>query len=436
MIKFTKKLAVIIGACVIALGGIVTLVIVLHTPRESILKIYNWEDFIDTDLLTKFEKHYREVSGDKKFRIKYDTFTDNEELLTKIEVQSRDYDLAFPSDYMVEKLYNKGLLNPIDAAKIPNYNTENLSDVILSRSEDFSVFDGKLYAVPYDYGTLGIMYDKSIMSEDDITAMEAAGWAALWGGENGELSKYSGKITMKKSARDTIGTAMLYAYRDQLTSANIADILNIKGDFTLDAAKTALNAQITAMHPTYENDEGKQSFANPDNKDFAFGLYWNCDAGLIMGENENIGFYVPTEGTNLWFDSFVMPKYGKNSDAAHAFINFMLDYENAKPNMEYVGTACAVTRVVDELREEWEDDGTIFPNPETLDAAAVMQNFDDTREKQINDLMIEIMSHAAQMGENGEGGNLLWLWLTLGVIAAAAAGCGVYYFIRRRRRAV
>jgi spermidine/putrescine transport system substrate-binding protein len=409
--------------------------VVFYRPRTSVLKIYNWEDYIDEDLIAEFEEFYREQTDDKKFKVKYETFTDNEELLTKLETQKRDYDLVFPSDYMVEKLIKKDLITTIDTTKIENYNTTNLDSAILTKAAAYAKITDddtgseKLYAVPYIYGTLGIMYDEDEMTADDIIALQNAGWSALWGGENGGLLQYKGKITMKKSARDTIGIAMLYANRsDPNFSGNISDILNMQGNYTLDMARTVLEAQITKMKPTYENDEGKSIFANPDDHSLAFGLYWSCDAGLAMADNPKLKYFVPTEGTNFWVDNFALPKYGKNTDAAYAFINFMLDHDNAIKNMEYVGSASAIALSSQEKADL--EDGTIFPS---LSNGAVMRDFaSDEIESNVNALMIEIMGKSASLDDGGN--SLLWLWLTLAGIGAIALGFGAYFLLTHHRR--
>jgi spermidine/putrescine transport system substrate-binding protein len=472
MFRFTKKAIVILTALAAALGGIISLAIVTYTPRSSVLKIYNWADYIDADLITEFEKTYREKTADPKFKVQYDIFTDNEELYTKIDVQKMDYDIAFPSEYMVEKLLAKNLLSAIDSGRITHYGDWGYFDEdIFARTDGFAKKGASLYAVPYMYGTLGIMYDTGVINAMGIDADEfeaalpIAGWGALWGetvhipppllGEDFmpfSFAAFDGRITMKKSARDTIAAAMLYSHQgDTDYYANIQKILNAESPYSLDTAKTALEAQITKMHPTYENDEGKQSFANPDDMSFAFGLYWSCDGGLVMDNNPNIKFYVP-DGTNLWMDNFVMPKFGKNQDAAYAFINFMLEAENAKQNMEYVGSACPVVDAMNAVKVELaedenavydEDSGayisgdmyvdTIIPTAEMVEHSAVMKNFDDRTENEVNSLMIYIISKSALDSNNNA--DRLWLWVALG----AAGACGIAWFIwrfpqRRRKR--
>jgi hypothetical protein len=238
---------------------------------------------------------------------------------------------------------------------------------------------------------------------------------------------------MKKSARDTIGVAMMYSNYDKITSQTVnSNVINMQGEYTLAMAEKALTRQITQMKPTYENDEGKSLFADPDNHDFAYGLYWSCDAGLVMADNENLRYFVP-DWTNFWIDNFVLPVNGTQSEettnAAYAFINFMLEKNNAVKNMNYVGAASAIKLTSAEKEEI--DDGTIFPSSTVLANGAVMRNFEtDEIEANVNALMIDIISKAASLDEKG---NLNWLWITLAVIGACGLGYLAYWLLNRRR---
>ncbi len=469
--KISRKVLIIIISSVIVLGtGIGVLVGILLSPKAPVLKIYNWEDYMSVgldesvDLIKQFETEYRLSSGQEDFTVQYDTFSDNEELYTKIKMNKADYDIAFPSEYMVEKMRDENLLNKINKTEISNY--AGLDASILTMAEGFSEVTGdsnSLWSIPYVYGTLGIMWDADVIAamepETGISVdefkeiLKAEGFGVLFGANNavyGDTSQYKGRITMKKSARDTIGIAMLHANNSHtdgtVTQDDIQDMLNMNGAYSIDQAEATLNAQITTMAPYYENDAGKLAMADPEDQRFAYGLYWNCDAGLIMGEGlDNINFYTP-EKTNLWVDNFVMPKYGKNSEAAHAFIDFMLDAENAYNNMDYVGSAMPVTQATTDLQADYTADveydwtnylATMFPTG-SLTHSAIMANFDSVKETAVNDLMVSVISRAASEAEqnnnDNESGNLLWLWVTLGVVLVGGGAYLAYWLPRRRRR--
>ncbi len=516
-IKISRKITAVVLAAVILLatGGVIPMIASHLTSRELVLKIYNWEDYIETDLLDDFTEFYRAeltsqgVKDADSFHIEYHTFTDNEELYSKINTQHSDYDLIFPSEYMVEKMAAEGLIQPMDKNQITDY--DNLDDAVLSRTDDYTKIaadSNKIWAIPYMVGTVGIMYDTKVideMAEDmpDDKKIDSAqfeqllqeyGFGVLFG--EGGTDAYKGRITMKKSARDSIGIAMIYgAQRDSnpdhkidptaeyLTldangkATTLSNALNMDGDYNIDLAREILLEQIRVMNPVYENDNGKKSFMNPDDDSFAYGLFWSCDAGLAMMEAEEgngLRYYAP-QGTNLWTDNFAIPTYAQNLDAAYAFINFMLDAENAATNMDYVGCQMVATgHDIDILKAgysvpgyepicDYDENGeeiivdvhidplfnpdtidpfgdntdvnlgiTIFPTANNVKYAAIMHNFDKAKEKSVNNLMLEVQNKAAQLTEK-EVGSVNWFLVAIAVLAGAALTWWLIYLLIHRR---
>ena len=179
--------------------------------REEILKVYNWGDYIDEDILAEFPKWYEEQTG-KKIRVIYQTFDINEVMLTKIERGHEDYDVVCPSEYIIERMLRKDLLLPIDTAfgKTPNY-LKNVSPYIVEQI-DATSNHGRIahnYAVPYMWGTCGILYNKVHVPQQD-----AQTWGTLWN------RKYRGKLLMKDSYRDSYGTALIWEHREDLAAGN------------------------------------------------------------------------------------------------------------------------------------------------------------------------------------------------------------------------
>ena len=504
--KLSKRVVAIITAVVILLagGGIIPLIVNNLTPRSSVLKIYNWEDYISIpsdgegrDLVAEFEAYYRELSGDKNFRVEYHTFTDNEELYSKIKTQRADYDLIFPSEYMVEKMRDENLLKTIDLTKLDADIVDGLDADILARTAAYTATDdaNQVWAIPYMVGTVGIMYDTDIIDGmADKTGIDTAafeeklaeyGFGVLFG--EGGTDAFKGHITMKKSARDSVGIAMLYAERERIRDSiaahqeqddaefdntELSNILNMQGDFQLSQARQVLEDQIRVMNPFYENDNGKKAFLDPRDTRFAYGLFWSCDAGLAIGENvdgdgeqkENLKFYAPY-GTNLWTDNFAIPTYARNTDAAYAFMNFMLDPAQAISNIDYVGSQMAVSDeatidgevIIDgevltsigDLKDYYgydpdAEDGdfdfynsyvnAVFPPDYALTYSAIMHNFDPVQETAVNDLMVSIQNKAAQLTENAGGGTHIIQWLFVALAGAGVVTAVVYCCTHRRPR--
>lgn len=187
--------------------------------RMSTLKIYNWGDYIDESVLDDFKSWYKEQTGEE-LKIIYQTFDINEIMLTKIARGKEDFDLVCPSDYIIERMMKKDLLLPLnrDFGNTPDY-TRNISPYITRELSKLDQ-DGKKtsdYAVPYMWGTTGLLYNKKFVPEADVES-----WACLWD------PKYKGKILMKDSYRDVYGTSIIYANRERLAKGevNVDELMN------------------------------------------------------------------------------------------------------------------------------------------------------------------------------------------------------------------
>lgn len=180
--------------------------------REEILKVYNWADYIDEDVLANFPAWYKQQTG-KNIRIIYQTFDINEVMLTKIERGHEDYDVVCPSEYIIERMLRKDLLLPIDTCfgKTPNY-LKNVSPYIVEQIDATSNSQriAHHYAVPYMWGTCGILYNKV-----HVPLKDAQTWGTLWN------RKYRGKLLMKDSYRDSYGTALIWAHRKDLEAGKV-----------------------------------------------------------------------------------------------------------------------------------------------------------------------------------------------------------------------
>ena len=302
---------------------------------ENVLKIYNWGDYIDEEVLAAFPEWYKEQTGED-VRIVYQTFDINEIMLTKIERGKEDFDVVCPSEYIIERMLVKDLLVPIDTAfgKTPNY-IHNISPYVRGEMEKLSV-PGRptsKYAVGYMWGTAGILYNKS-----NVTREEASTWHSLWD------SKFRNKLLMKDSYRDAYGTAVIYANRDALAKGDIR-VEDLMNNYSPEAIATA-EKYLKELKPNiagWEADFGKEMMTK--NKAY-LNMTWSGDAVWAIEEAEavgvELGYEVPMEGSNVWFDGWVIPRYSRNRKAASYFINYLCRPDVALANMETIGYVSAV----------------------------------------------------------------------------------------------
>ena len=303
--------------------------------RENVLKIYNWGDYIDEEVLAAFPEWYKEQTGED-VRIVYQTFDINEIMLTKIERGKEDFDVVCPSEYIIERMLVKDLLVPIDTAfgKTPNY-IHNISPYVRGEMEKLSV-PGRptsKYAVGYMWGTAGILYNKR-----NVTREEASTWHSLWD------SKFRNKLLMKDSYRDAYGTAVIYANRDALAKGDIR-VEDLMNNYSSEAIATA-EKYLKELKPNiagWEADFGKEMMTK--NKAY-LNMTWSGDAVWAIEEADavgvELGYEVPMEGSNVWFDGWVIPRYSRNRKAASYFINYLCRPDVALANMETIGYVSAV----------------------------------------------------------------------------------------------
>ena len=303
--------------------------------RSKILKIYNWGDYIDEDVLTDFPKWYKEQTGEE-VRIIYQVFDINEIMLTKIERGHEDFDLICPSEYILERMLRKNLLLPIDRnfGKTPDY-INNVSPYIQAELNKLSQPGRKTtdYVVPYMWGTAGLLYNKADVSRDEVMS-----WKCLWD------PRFRNKILMKDSYRDAYGTAIIYAHARQLADSTVT-VEQLMNDNSPEAIALA-EKYLKAMKPNiagWEADFGKEMMTK--NKTW-LNLTWSGDAVWAIEEARAVGvdlaYEVPREGSNIWYDGWVIPKYAGNPKAAAYFINYLCRPDIALRNMDAIGYVSAV----------------------------------------------------------------------------------------------
>ena len=303
--------------------------------RSHILKVYNWADYIDEDVLAEFPAWYKEQTGED-IRIIYQVFDINEIMLTKIERGHEDFDLICPSEYIIERMLKKNLLVPIDRnfGKTPDY-LDNVSPYIRGQLNKLSQPGRKTtdYVVPYMWGTAGILYNKQFVEEKEVES-----WECLWD------SKFRNKILMKDSYRDSYGTAIIYAHAKELEDGTVT-VEQLMNDNSPEAIAIA-EELLKKMKPNiagWEADFGKEMMTK--NKAW-LNMTWSGDAIWAIEEANAVGvdldYEVPEEGSNIWYDGWVIPKYARNPEAASYFINFMCRPDIALRNMDFCGYVSSI----------------------------------------------------------------------------------------------
>ena len=299
--------------------------------RNEILKVYNWSDYIAEGVIEEFEQWYFEQTGEK-IEVIYQVFDVNEAMLSKIEKGHEDYDVVCPSDYIIERMLNNGLLIPLDFAALgntPDYIRDTKSPYIEKMFRQINPgIDANDYSVAYMWGTTGILYNTAFVSRE-----EASTWDII------RNPKFAGKVLIKDAPRDVYGPVLIYLKQNELKSGKLTlqDLMSDSSDESIAAVEHYL-MQVKPGVMGWEADLGKEQMT----KNLAYvSLNWSVDAVWAMEEAASVGvsldYIVPEEGSTVWFDGWVIPKYSKNVKAATFFINFMCRPDIAIRNMEETG---------------------------------------------------------------------------------------------------
>ncbi|WP_434749028.1 ABC transporter substrate-binding protein [Paenibacillus amylolyticus] len=320
------------------------------------LTIYNWGDYIDPDLLKEFE----EESG---MKVIYQTFDSNEAMLTKIEQGGTTFDVAIPSEYAISKMKEENLLVPIDHSKLPNL--KNIDARFLNLNYD----PDNQFSIPYFWGTVGIVYNPEL-----VGGLTFDSWNDLWD------PRLKNQILLLDGAREVIGMGL----------NSLGYSLNDTNEDHLQAALKKLST-LTPNVRAIVGDEIKMLLAN---EEAAVGLVWSGDASEIMDQNDKLDYKVPEEGSNLWFDSMVIPKTAKNVEGAHQFINFMLNPDHAARNAEYVGYSTPNAEAFKLLPEDISQDERFYPDETLTSKLEIYNNLGKKMLSHYNDLFLEFKMHS------------------------------------------
>lgn len=295
------------------------------------VNVYNWGEYIDPEVIEEFEETYQ-------IKVNYKTFTDNEMMYSKISSGTTHFDVVCPSDYMIQKMITEDLLSEIDYSKIPN--VKNIDPMYFTSSE---VFDpGNVYSVPYCWGTVGILYNKTMVDEP-ITS-----WSSIFD------EKYKDEILMIDSVRDAYGITMKYLGYD-INSTDPKEI----------ADATALLKKQYPLVQAYVIDQVRDKMIIGE---AAMGVIYSGEAIYTQRENPDLEYVVPDEGSNIWIDSWVILKDSKNKENAEKWMNYMCDPEIALRNFDYITYSTPNAAAKELIEDEAIRNSTIaFPDSLILD---------------------------------------------------------------------
>ncbi|MBO4836762.1 MAG: spermidine/putrescine ABC transporter substrate-binding protein [Clostridia bacterium] len=325
---------------------------------DEVVNVFNWEDYIDEDVLAQFE----EETG---IKVNYMRFTDNEEMVISVESNPGAFDVVFPSEYMVQRLMKKGLLAEINYDNIPNF--ANIRESLKNPDYD----PGNAHSVPYMWGTLGILYNTKLVDEADVQS-----WNVLMD------QKYAGKVLMMDSLRDTMGIALIMA--DPENSMNSTDYSQLRA-----AADLLIRQKQSGMVKAYGLDEFKDKMVAGE---AALAVVYSGDAQYAIELNEDLAYVIPQEGSNIWVDSAVIPVSAKNKKNAEKFINFLCRPDISAANAEEIGYCTPNAQAIELLGEDYQNSQVTNPSDELMARCEVYIDLDETWLNIYTTLYSEVLS--------------------------------------------
>lgn len=325
------------------------------------LYVYNWGEYIDDTVIEEFEK-------ETGIKVKYDLFETNEEMYPVIEAGGVVYDVVCPSDYMIKKMAENGMLEELDYNSIPNI--KNIGKEYLDIASAFD--EGNKYSVPYCWGTVGILYNTSMVDKAPDS------WNALWD------EKYAGNILMQDSVRDAfmVGQKLLGYSVNTVDKNELNEVKNL-----LIEQKPLVQAYVV--------DQVRDKMIGGE---AALAVIYSGEVLYTQGEVESAGedwsleYVVPKEGSNVWMDGWVIPKNAKNKENAHKWIDFLCRADIAKKNFEYITYSTPNIAAYDLLDEDMKKNPAVFPDSDILSRCEVYEYIGEDGDALYNELWKEVKS--------------------------------------------
>ena len=324
---------------------------------DNSLVVLNYGKYLDASAIKMFEQ-------ETGIKIKPEEYESPEEMYTKFSAGSISYDVVCTSDYMVERLIHEGKVAPIDFSSFSYY--KNLDPAILAAAE---VFDPQnQYSMPYFYGTLGILYNTTMVSEE-----ETESWNILWD------DRYRDTIIMQNSVRDSFVPALRLLGRD----------INTEDETDLRDALSLLVEQKPLVYAYYVDETADEMIAG----NAALALVYSGEAATAMESNADLSYTVPKEGSNLWIDSWFIPKSCTNQTNALKFLNFLCKDDIAEKNFEYVQYASPITSVVENQDADVKNNEAVNPSSDTIKRCEIYKALSDDDSAKYTKLWQELLSY-------------------------------------------
>ena len=327
------------------------------------INVYNWGQYIadGTDGYIDVNAAFTEATG---IQVNYMTFDSNETMYTKLKTGGSSYDIIIPSDYMIGRLIAENMLEEIDFSNIPNYK-------LVDEGYKNTAYDPEnKYSVPYTWGTVGVIYNKKFVDEADLGS-----WDLLWN------SKYAGKILMFDNPRDA------FAISELLLGMSI----NTQSEDELRSAAYKLIEQ----KPLVQSYVMDQIFDKMEREEAWIAPYYAGDYLLMAEENENLGFYFPKEGFNLFIDAICIPKGCQNKEAAEAYINFLCSAEISGENLDYLGYSTPISAAKEYMDPDTVESEIAYPDEETLSNGSAFLYLDTETSQLMDSLWLEVKTQGS-----------------------------------------
>ena len=368
------------------------------------LNVYNWGEYISDgsedslNVNEEFEKYYFETYG-IKLKVNYTTYASNEDMYAKLKSGATSYDVIIPSDYMIERMISEGMLAELDFSNIPNY------EYIVEQFRNQYYDPDNRYSVPYTYGMVGVIYNTTMVDEEDTGS-----WDLLWN------EKYQGKILQFNNSRDAFGTAM---YR-------LGIDVNTKDEAQWRQATESLKEQKPLVQ-SYVMDE---IFNKMKGESGAIASYYAGDFLSMYDANNNLAFFYPREGTNVFVDAMCIPIDSRQKEIAECYINFMLSHDIAVANAEYICYASPNKLVIEDpeyiaYMSSMHEDAMEILYPSYDVKSTYYQNLSPETLVMLNGLWEELKIESS----GGQG-----VYICSAVIAITLTVWFGYHFIRKKYR--